>query len=291
MSIATLTTFLVAVAQMGLVAAIVGWARASRHPLGKRAVFSALLVALVANGIVLVPAKPAEGHSGCLIQDIYGQGADPSCAGHWANSNLLFHFSGVLTDSAHKAFRDRFWDAEGTWADAVNPNSPWHVHYSTRYQNHVSMFNSNEPGWLAEGRIRDSNGSDHIGGLQPSCSKVEGSCDDWAGVWLREDIWEVFACGASFSSQCSWYTGGAVPGSTQVDAWGVWVEELGHAQNISHHLPPGHNALHGHAMSPPGFCAATLDVCSYDKRKGSNPLTSHERWHACDPYRQTHGTC
>lgn len=98
-------------------------------------------------------------------------------------------------------------------------------------------------------------------------------------LWLRHDIWEI-TC--PDGDPCEWYTGTGTPPQGAFDAWSVWMEELGHAQNITHHWPAGHgDHRFDHTMS------GIVTDGNIDKR---NP-NDHETWHACDPYRRQHDSC
>ncbi len=87
-------------------------------------------------------------------------------------------------------------------------------------------------------------------------------------LWLRHDIEETgFA----------WYTGTGTPSSSQMDAWSVWQEETGHAQNMDHWNVSD--------------CTFTMSGCTDPGTTGKRQLTNHTKFHACDPYRRVHGTC
>lgn len=242
--------------------------------------FAAALLGAVLYG------SPAEAHNTCLTQEAYGS---PDCAAHWANFHTNYHFSGEITQAHHQGMRDRFVSGVNTWTAATNPNSPWHVHVNSGAPNHVGTVNMTLAGAAGFGRILQEDGNNHTPRIEALCQFVEDDpCDIQLGLWLRHDIWENSVCGAAFNQTCSWYTGTGTGGATTVDAWGIWVEEIGHIQNISHHIPPSHSTAHGHAMDG-GNCTGTVDDCSRDKR--SRALTSHEKTHACEGYRATHNNC
>lgn len=239
------------------------------HPLAGRRLWLRALVGLALVVALLVPSGSAEAHTGtCLTDELYG--SDPNCRAHWANFNMLYHWNGSLNNAHHSGERDRFASATTSWQNQFAAG-PWHVHFNTGAPTHVSMVDFNGS-VLGAGQPAQENGSDHI----PQMQGAAGWGDGTTGLWLRHDIDEI-TCPSG--ADCSWYTGTGTPGGDQVDAWGVWMEELGHAQNITHHLPPGHSSLHDHTML--GTTAGTTN-----KRN----ITSHEANHACDPYELTHSS-
>lgn len=227
-------------------------------------------VALALAGALLVPASVAQAHTGeCLTDLLYG--SDPNCRGHWQDFHTQYHWNGELSQAHHSGERDRFLSAATSWQNASGAG-PWHVHFDSTKPTHVSMVNFNGS-VLGTGRPAREDGNDHI----PQMQGAAGEGDGTTGLWLRHDIGELICQG---TTACSWYTGTGTPGGAQLDAWGVWMEELGHAQNITHHLPPGHSSAHDHTMSGSTTPGTT------DKRN----LTSHEADHACDPYELTHSS-
>ena len=168
------------------------------------------------------------------------------------------------------------------------------MHETSSAASLVGTYNTNTTGAVGWGEIRAPDSYDHTPGLITSCTVIEGSCNTWLGLWIKHDIEETQLCGLSRDQVCSWYSGVGVTPNGTLDAWGVWAEEDGHAQNITHHVPPGHSSSHGHTMDggacfdvfePSGF----LHTCTYEKRGGSGTgLQAHEASHACDGYRNTH---
>jgi len=245
----------------------------------------ALYLPLVAAITPSALPRPAAAHDAppfCLTQMNYA--SDPNCGAHWASFDTRFHFRGEINKSHHAGVRNRFWNssnrlhATASWEDGLNPNSPWHVHYDTGAPNHIGMQNSffDNLGW---GMVAKEDSNDHIPKVINDCDAVDpNQCDSLIGVWLRHDVWEVSCNG----SPCSWYTGTGVPTSSQLDSWGAWMEEIGHGQNISHHIPPGHDT-HSHQHTMSGSTAPG----STSKRT----LNAHEKQHASDPYDLTHQNC
>lgn len=220
--------------------------------------------------IVIVGSVPAGAHSvppNCLTNLGLDAGEDPDCNGHWSNFHMQYHFTGEITKSHHQGHRDRFTTAANNWINATNPNSVWHVHVDSSKPSHVGVVNDSGD-VLGFARPDTVNSSNHI----PKVNGVPGP-DPNIGLWLRHDIWEI-SCGGS---SCSWYTGTGTPGSTQMDAISTWMEEIGHAQGISHHGPDSHTS-HEHTMS--GFTVPGTT--------SKRTLTTHEKQHACDPYALAH---
>ncbi|MEX2547748.1 MAG: hypothetical protein WD830_08160 [Chloroflexota bacterium] len=208
----------------------------------------------------------AAGHSflQCLTQVAYG--SDPTCAAHWNANTMLWHFGNELDDGHHLADRDSYKRAVAQWEGETNPNSPWNATKDLDGITHPNMkFASG--GVLGMGRILQEDASNHIPRV--------------AELWVRHDVEEI-DCGDQPGFQaCSWYNGTGTPGGLQIDEWSVWQEELGHAQNVSHHDPPtGHDThTHQHTMS------GTVVPGEITKR---DPL-QHENEHACYGYQVSHG--
>ena len=238
-------------------------------PARRRLWLWALAVAALTGGLV-VPSSDAQAHTDeCLTDILYG--SDPNCRAHWQNSNTLYHWNGELSQDHHSGERDRFVSAATSWKNRSGAG-PWHVHFNSSKPTHVSMISVNGS-LIGKGTPAQENSSDHI----PKAQGAAGAGDGTTGLWLRHGIWELNCSG---STACSWYTGTGTPGAAQLDAWGQWMEELGHIQNITHHLPPGHSSSHDHTMSG-GTTPGTTN-----KRN----ITIHEADHACDPYELTHSS-
>lgn len=228
------------------------------------------IVALVAALVVIQGTTTAGAHSvppNCLTNLGLDAGKDPDCNGHWRNSHMQYHFTGEITKSHHQGHRNRFTTAANNWINATNPNSVWHVHVASSKPSHVGVVNTSGD-TLGFGRPDTVNSSNHI----PKVNGVPGPLSS-IGLWLRHDIWEI-SCG---SSACSWYTGTGSPGSLQIDAIGAWMEEIGHAQGISHYDADSHTG-HNHTMSGNQTSGTT------SKRS----LATNEKQHACNPYALAH---
>ncbi len=236
-----------------------------------------LVGAALAAVLVVWPSSDATAHDmppGCLTA-----ADDHTCKAHWASSNTKYHFSGVITSSGNSALRSRFVDAANMWISASNPNSVWHIHADGSSPIHVGLVNASGS---VLGYARPANPASvncdppasgsacHIPDLRDS------SYSSTIQIWLRLDISEVTDCGGP----CSWYTSTGTPGGDQLDTISVWMEELGHVQNITHYVTPGHGGhAHQHTMSGVTVRGSTTKRILY----------VHERQHACDPYGVTHG--
>lgn len=197
-----------------------------------------------------------------MENDVWG--TDATCSGHWQDSQMVFHWGPELEQAHHAGHRARFNSAASGWANATPPANPWHTHFDSASVTHPDMVNSSGD-VLGRGLVTSSDLFFHFPFM------VE--------LWLRHDVDEVTCTGGN---PCTWYTGTGTPAQGAIDAWSVWMEELGHAQNITHHVPAGHDTHRvDHTMS-----GATTDG-NIDKRN----LNDHEIWHACDPYRREHSFC
>ena len=108
--------------------------------------------------------------------------------------------------------------------------------------------------------------------------------------WLRQNIESVTCVNrAGVGGTCTWYTGTGTPGPWEVDAQSVWMEELGHLQNITHYdsyynlpklsPPPGHEThAHDHTMS------GRTHPGEIEKRT----LLVEDRQRACEMYPRAH---
>lgn len=230
----------------------------------ERRVLSAVVFAVLVAAL-LVSARPAGAHDtppNCMENDIYG--SDATCSGHWQDSHMLYHWGPEIEQAHHAGHRDRFNSAATGWADATPPANPWHTHFDLLSETHPDMVNSS---------------GDVLGRALITPSDLFFHFPLMVELWLRHDIEEITCSGGN---PCQWYTGTGTPGQGSVDAWSVWMEELGHAQNITHHVPAGHeNHRFDHTMS-----GVTTDG-NIDKRT----LNGHEIFHACDPYRRQHAFC
>lgn len=222
------------------------------------------MVALIALVFIVRFPTPAAAHDSniCLADLLYG--TDPDCRAHWFAGQMLWHFGNELDDGHHEADRDSFKNAVAQWEGESSPSSPWDAVKDLDGITHPNMaFASGSV--LGKGRIAQEDSADHIPRV------IE--------LWVRHDVEEI-DCGPEAGFQpCSWYNGLGLPGQYQIDEWSVWQEELGHAQNISHHVVPGHE-FHAHAHTMSGV----TKIGSTTKR---DPLT-HENEHACYPYSITH---
>lgn len=225
--------------------------------MGKVLHSAAVLLVAVAN--IVVTGGAAHGHNDppeCQSNISYR--TDPYCRAHLQNSHLLYHWGSVIAQAHHAGERARFGSGVYTWTSVASPNSPWHVHYNTDVSTHADMLTMSG-GALGVGVIPQEDAADHYYVV--------------LRLALRHNITDLGV---------TWYTGTATPGGTQVDAWEVWAEELGHVQNVSHHIPPGHEYhSHQHTMS------GSSTVASVTKRS----VTPHEATHACLPYRRVHASC
>lgn len=199
-----------------------------------------------------------------LTQTVYG--TDPTCAGHWLNNTMLWHWGNELDDGHHLADRESFKRAAAQWESQTNPNSPWNAVKDLDAITHPNMvFFSGDA--IGRGRIAQEDVDSHIPRV------IE--------LWVRHDI-EELDCGEEGGFQpCSWYNGTGTPGTLKLDEWGVWQEELGHAQNISHHEVIGHLAHdldHAHTMT--GYTLPGDTTKRF-------PL-QHENQHACYGYQVSH---
>lgn len=218
----------------------------------------------LASSFLLVIGTPLSGVSGahpaddpkCLTQVAYG--SDPQCKAHWHDYHMNYHWVGQLAAEHHKGERDSWRRARDTWRDACCPDSPWHTHFVADSKTHVDMLD-----WfgatLGMGQIAKQDGSFHIPQMH--------------GLWLRHDIWER-TCN---EQPCAWYVGTGTPPRNEIDAWSVWEEELGHAQNMNHTSQTN--------------CGYTMSGCTNAGTIGKRTLTDHLKWHACDPYRRLHNAC
>jgi hypothetical protein len=194
-------------------------------------------------------------HDGCLSNQLYG--SDPNCKAHWQDSHMEYHWGDHIAQAHHDGHRDRFQSAITRWVNACCPDSPWHTHFNTAADTHPNMVNSSG-GTLGVGRVAQEDANHHIPRM--------------IALWLRHDIGELSCSG----DPCSWYTGTGDPGNKKIDAWSVWQEETGHAQNISHHGTSCTQTMSG------STCAGNTDKRS---------LSDHNKFHACDPYRRVHNFC
>lgn len=192
----------------------------------------------------------------CLAQQLYG--SDPNCKAHWQNSHMEYHWGNHISQAHHQGHRNRFQSAVNRYANTCCPDTPWHTHFNTAADTHPNMVNSSG-GTLGIGRIAQEDSNHHIPRV--------------LALWLRHDIGELSCSG----NPCSWYTGTGTPGSRQFDAWSVWQEETGHAQNISHYGTSCSNA--------------TMSGCTAPGTTGKRSFGNHLREHLCSPYRRVHGFC
>ncbi len=239
----------------------------------QRAVVAAVVTVLVVGGF----PSYATAHTippGCLTV-----ANDYTCKAHWASYHTKYHYSGAITSSANSSFRSRFVDAANTWINATNPNSVWHVHTDASSPIHVGLVNASGSvlGYARPANPSKANCDPPATGS--ACHIPDAKNSSYSStiqIWLRLDITEVTSCGGP----CSWYTGTGTPGGSQLDAISVWMEELGHVQNMTHYVTPGHGGhSHQHTMSGMTVPGSTTKRILY----------VHERQHACDPYGATHG--
>lgn len=180
---------------------------------------------------------------------------------------MLWHWGNELDDGHHLEDRESFKWAVAQWESQTSPDSPWNAVKDPDGITHPDMmFLPSDRDELGFGRIAQEDASDHI----PRVIQLT----------VRHDIEELDCNEQQAGHQaCSWYNGTGTPGSLEIDQKSVWMEELGHAQNISHHVPGGHEGhSHHHTMSGGTFTGETT------KRF---PLV-HEKQHACYGYAVVH---
>lgn len=233
-----------------------------------RVVASAAILALVAA--TTIAPGPANAHDLATACQYNADtaGSDPGCKAHWANSHMLWHWDadGLINATAHAGHKGSFQRAADRWEDQTNPNSEWEEHYDTvDGDTHVDVIPMSYQ-TLGRAVAATMTSTFHI----PKMTELV----------LRSDVQEIDCDWNQAGSQsCPWYHGTGTPSASQYDSWGVWQEELGHAQNISHHIPPGHDdSTHDHTMSgheTPG-------------QTGKRQPQAHENEHACRAYEVVH---
>jgi len=191
---------------------------------------------------------------------------------------MYYHWGATLAGAGFGGERDRFGDAANAWETASSPDSPWHTHFSTASPNHPDMRAIFDPDDRSYGYavLEQPDGNHHF----PGSSEL----------WLRQNL-ETVPCVNRAREQgiCTWYTGTGTPGPWQLDAQSVWMEELGHLQNLTHYDshynlpaasgPPGHEThAHEHTMS-----GVTVPG-EIDKRT----LLVEDRQRACEMYPRAH---
>lgn len=221
-----------------------------------------LAVTLVAVSNLVAQPVAAHVFSDCQSRDLYA--TDPGCRAHWYANQMLWHWGPNIDTAEHQGHKDAYKRSVAGW-EAEIPDSPWNAKKDPDGETHPDVIDAS--GFvLGRGRIAQEDIEDHLPRV------IE--------LWVRHDV-EELDCGAAAGFQaCSWYNGEGSPGALQIDEWGVWQEELGHAQNVSHHVLAGHEA-HGHEHTMSG----TAEAGSITKRE---PWT-HENEHACYGYEIAHG--
>lgn len=220
------------------------------------------VIALIVTSVFVARPVAAHAFTDCLSQALYA--SDPDCRAHWYASQMLWHWGPNIDTTAHQGHKDAFKNSVAQW-EAETPNSPWDAIKDPAGLTHPDVVDAS--GFvLGMGRIDQEDIEDHLPRV------IE--------LWVRHDV-EELDCGPEAGFQaCSWYTGTGLPGALQVDEWSVWQEELGHAQNISHHVVPGHEAhTHQHTMS------GGTEPGTITKRD----VLIHENEHACYAYEIVHG--
>jgi hypothetical protein len=200
-------------------------------------------------------------------------GTDPNCRGHWYLQHMNWHWDTEINVPEHQGHKDSYQRAANRWE--AQPNNPWEEHYNVDATTHINVVDVGsrlvDNTTLGAAEMTQENSQDHITYM--------------AQLWARHDVGEVDCQPSQAGHQvCSWYTGTSttVPAG-QFDEWSVWMEELGHAQNMLHFVPSGHGSHRGdHTMS------GTTVSASSAKRN----TDAHEDEHACYAYELTHGlTC
>lgn len=177
---------------------------------------------------------------------------------------MNWHWGPNIDVPHHQGHKDSYQRAVNRWEAQSTPNSEWEEHYNVDAETHIDVIDSTGL-VLGKGRIAQENSQDHIPKM------IE--------LWIRHDVEEIDCSAAEGFQACSWYTLTGTPTATQVDEWSVWQEETGHAQNLSHHTPPGHEShTHYHTM------AGGTQPGTTTKRSP----TPHENEHACYAYELVH---
>lgn len=220
-----------------------------------RCLFVFVLMLIFSTSITAINVTIASAHEmppRCLTEILYD--SDPNCRAHWQGADMRWHWDGHITVGHHEGHRQRFLSAKNRYVNSCCPDSPWHTHFDTSAPTHIEMRNAAvDSDVLGRGLVAREDSNDHI----PSVRQL----------WLRHDIWELGT---------QWYTGTGIPGGNQIDAWSVWQEELGHAQNVSHYG---------------GSCSITMSGCTSRGDRAKRTFGDHLRNHLCTAYRRVHGSC
>ncbi|MDQ4145976.1 MAG: hypothetical protein M3198_19960 [Actinomycetota bacterium] len=141
---------------------------------------------------------------------------------HWRNSHTQWHW-GANLDNNYPQFKTPTNKARtDTWTSACCPDSQWHAHYDTAFDNHVNVKDCSNPS-------------------APGCAVTSYNGNSSLHMTLGTTWFDV-----DYVSQ--FYTGTGHPADNntpnEIDAWSVAAEEYGHVQNM-HHFGSGCDTMSG----------------------------------------------